>query len=607
MGFNLTTMRSINFTKISIQNFLSVGETPVEIKFSKGFNIITGINHDENNIKNGVGKTLVIDALYFAIFGTTLRDLSNKSYIVNRQVGKRCKVTLEFDAMSSAHDKKHFIVTRSIAPNALTVFKDGVDKTQSSIIETNKYVHEVLNANEAIFRNCLIMRANDQIPFMVKKSAEKKSFIESIFNLSVFSDMLKKVKEDLRGAKSNYDISNTEFNVITENKNKYEEEIKILTEEIARKTRESQAIIHNLQGEIEECQGQIQSLEDQKKAATDYSAQIQEQQGVKSKANTFYQQIIRNKYRSEANIQNYEGQIQRLDNSSNICPTCKREYDASHKEHIVEARKNLVQSIADERNSIAEFTKKETQLKEIIDKTDKILQDLGEKQGQIRYISDKIYDIKRIISSKQSQILAYNTNNETKSLDSFKELLKNAKENIKEKEILVKKFQKEINKLNVCEHILGEYGIRSYIVNKLLALLNHRIAYYLGKLKSTFKFTFNEVFEEEIKDSNGVLCSYGNCSGAEMKKIDLAISFSFIDILRNQQQLEYNLLFLDEILDSSLDTKSLEYVVEFLSNYVKENKIGLYLITHKSDVNLPDITDVITLVKENGFTTFPNS
>ena len=137
----------------------------------------------------------------------------------------------------------------------------------------------------------------------------------------------------------------------------------------------------------------------------------------------------------------------------------------------------------------------------------------------------------------------------------------------------------------------------------LLELLNSRITFYLNKLKSTFKFTFNELFEDEIKDINGNLCSYGNCSGAEMKKIDLAISFAFIDILKYQQQLEYNVLFMDEILDSSLDTKSLEYVIEFLSEYVTQNNIGLYLITHKSDVNLPDINKMIILEKRNGFTT----
>ena len=211
-------MKKVTFTRLFIKNFLSVGETPVEIRFDKGFNIITGYNKDENDIKNGVGKTLIIDALYFAIFGSTLRELSNQSYIINRQNGKHCKVILEFDNNSSRHNQEHFIIERGLAPKSLTISKNGADKTKSSIPETNKYIREVLSANEDIFQNCIIMRANNTIPFMLKSKPSKKNFIESIFNLSIFSDMLKDVREDLRVAKHSYDITNAQYEVISNNK-----------------------------------------------------------------------------------------------------------------------------------------------------------------------------------------------------------------------------------------------------------------------------------------------------------------------------------------------------------------------------------------------------
>ena len=596
-------MKKVTFTRLSIKNFLSVGEEPIEIKFDKGFNIITGYNKDENDIKNGVGKTLIIDALYFAIFGSTLRELSNQSYIINRQTTKNCKVILEFDNNSSRHGQDHFIIERSLAPKKLIVSKNGNDKTKSSIPETNKYIKEVLSADEDIFQNCIIMRANNTIPFMLKNKSAKKNFIESIFNLSIFSDMLKDVREDLRLAKHNYDITNTQYEVIENNKQKYQAEIKRLQAEAEDKAKKASTIITSIKEEIEGYKKQITALTEQSQALGSYDAQINEQMKIKSQANQYYQEILRTKYQSDAKINTCISQLDKISKEGNICPTCKREFDETHKSHKEELIAKLKAEAIEEKGKLNAIIEKEVKLKEIIDNTNKIIQELSTKQSEVRYIANQISGIKQLITSKEDQINVYTSHAEFDTIKSFEDMLNKTLVEIEEKQKEVTGCEQEITKLNICEHILGEYGIRAYIVNKLLELLNSRITFYLNKLKSTFKFTFNELFEDEIKDSNGNLCSYGNCSGAEMKKIDLAISFAFIDILKYQQQLEYNVLFMDEILDSSLDTKSLEYVVDFLSEYVTQNNIGLYLITHKSDVNLPDINKMIVLEKRNGFTT----
>lgn len=596
-------MKKVTFTRLSIRNFLSVGEEPIEIKFDKGFNIITGYNKDENDIKNGVGKTLIIDALYFAIFGSTLRELSNQSYIINRQTTKNCKVILEFDNNSSRHGQDHFIIERSLAPKKLIVTKNGNDKTKSSIPETNKYIREVLSADEDIFQNCIIMRANNTIPFMLKNKSAKKNFIESIFNLSIFSDMLKDVRDDLRVAKHNYDITNTQYEVIDSNKLKYQEEIRRLQTEAEDKARKASTIITSIKEEIEQHKQKILELTEQAKAVGNYDSQIDEQMKIKSQANLYYQEVLKTKYQSDAKITTCLSQLDKISKESNICPTCKREFDENHKAHKEELISKLKSEVVEEKQKLTELTGKEDKLREIIENVNKVIQELSSKQSEVRYIANQITGVKQLIASKQDQINIYTSHSESESIKSFQDMLNKTLLELEEKQKEVTGCEQEITKLNICEHILGEYGIRAYIVNKLLELLNSRITFYLNKLKSTFKFTFNELFEDEIKDARGNLCSYGNCSGAEMKKIDLAISFAFIDILKYQQQLEYNVLFMDEILDSSLDTKSLEYVVDFLSEYVTQNNIGLYLITHKSDVNLPDINKIIVLEKRNGFTT----
>lgn len=593
-------MKKVNFTRITIQNFLSTGNEPIDINFSNGFNIITGFNKDENDIKNGVGKTLIIDALYFSIFGVTLRDLSKQSYIINRQNGKNCKVRLEFDVITSSSNE-HFVVERTLKPNSLTVTKDGEDKTKSSMPETTKYIRDVLSANEDVFQNCIIMRANNTVPFMLKNKTAKKNFIESIFNLSVFTNMLKEVKEDLKTAKHDYDIVNTEYGVFDNNKTKYQTEIQRLETEAENKTKQAAQYINQIEKEIEGYRKQVEGLTIQYKNTEKCDNQLNEQLKIKSQADQYYQQIMRNKYQVDAKISNYQNQLEKIAKEGNVCPTCKREFDESHKSHVEELVSKIKEDAKSEKTKYDELELKEKKLKDIVDNSLKIIQELTAKQNEVRYIAKRIGDINQLISSKEQQIKLYNSNTEIESIKSFKDLLDKTLKEIETKKKELTKCEKQINKLNVCEHILGEYGIRAYIVNKLLELLNNRIMFYLNKLKSTFKFSFNELFEDEIKDSNGNLCSYGNCSGAETKKIDLAISFAFIDILKYQQQMDYNLLFLDEILDSSLDTKSLEYVIDFISNYVSQNNIGLYLITHKSDVNLPNINKMIILEKKNGF------
>lgn len=595
-------MKRVTFTKLSIQNFFSAGPVPIEIDFQSGFNLITGTNKDENDIKNGVGKSLVIDALYFAIFGDTLRELSNKSFIINRQIGKDCKVILDFDQVSTKHDKEHFTIERSISKTYVKVFKNGVDKTKATAAETNKYIKEVLSANEEIFQNCVIMRANNAAPFMQKKKIERKNFIESIFNLSIFSDMLKDVKDDLKQAKHDYDISNTELDGLVNNKLKYEREIERLQQEADTRLKQAQSIVNKIKDEINEHKNQIVELGKELEKKDILLDNLEKTQQAKQQADGFMRKILQDKYRIDAQISSAKKQLQKIEQHGTVCPTCKREYDEAHKSHIEASKTKLEQDIASSQEEYSKTISSEMMISGALEEINNRLSLFNQNINQLKLIQSKIKGIEDLIASKEQQIKIVTTQNDDSALRSFNELLGKAVTSLIIKKDEVKDKEHEITKLNICEHILGEYGIKAYIVNKLLELLNNRIAFYLDSFKSTFDFRFNELFEDEIKDSSGAICSYGNCSGAEMKKIDLAISFAFMDILRYHQGLEYNLMFFDEILDSSLDTKSLEHVIQFINEYTLQNDKAVYLITHKSDIALGDINQTILLEKEDGFT-----
>ena len=136
-------MKEVNFKKVSIINFLSVGEDPVTVEFTKGLHVITGINRDKPDRRNAIGKSTVADSIYFAIFGDTLRELK-KDLIPNNITGGRTHVELDFE-IKSTKGVNNYKIVRHLNPSKVFVFKDGVDKTRDSISNTNKYISLILH------------------------------------------------------------------------------------------------------------------------------------------------------------------------------------------------------------------------------------------------------------------------------------------------------------------------------------------------------------------------------------------------------------------------------------------------------------------------------
>jgi DNA repair exonuclease SbcCD ATPase subunit len=171
-------MKYVNFKRLAIKNFLSVGEEPVVVEFNSGLNIITGHNKDKLDRRNGVGKSTVADAVYFAIFGNTLRELK-KDFIVNNIVQRNCEVCLNFTVNVDGVESEYKLIRR-LAPSKCLLYRDGEDITRDSISNTTQYLCDLLHTTPEVFQNCVIMTVNNVIPFMAKKKLEKRKFIEGI-------------------------------------------------------------------------------------------------------------------------------------------------------------------------------------------------------------------------------------------------------------------------------------------------------------------------------------------------------------------------------------------------------------------------------------------
>lgn len=592
-------MKRINFTKLTIKNFLSVGNEEVKVKFKDGLNIITGYNRDEEDIKNGVGKSVILDAFYFAIFGNTMRDLP-KQFIINRKIGKGAVVRLEFEDISSKRGEEYFVIERTLGPAKCRIWKNDVEKTKASIAETNKYILEVLDADEDVFQNCVMMRANATTPFMGKKKTEKKNFIESIFNLGVFSEMAKLLKDDIKEVRSKFDIENSALSVMESNAERY----KVKIAEIQKQIEEQQQKIAIEKKRLEDCikkeEEKIAILE-QNNAEFDPSILNKQTENMR-KANEFDRQLTTKIAELGYELKALKKQIGDIDKIGNACPTCKRAYDEGFvndntkmKAELMEKAKTVYSTWKENEAKQQKLAETKTTIQKIIDQQKKLENEIKVNKVRINSAKTSINQFRQMIENVEDKYAV-------SPIDAFVQTLAETEEQSKEKKGIVDELQKQLGRMNICEHIFGEQGVRSYIVNMLLELLNGRIKYYLKSFKSTFEFTFNEVFEEVITDANGIICMYNNCSGAEMKKIDLAIAFSFLDIIKFHRQVEYNVAFYDEILDSSVDNKSLEHIIEFIAERAKQQNKAVYIVTHKADIMLPQLTETVLLEKKNGFT-----
>ena len=591
-------MKNIDFRKITIKNFLSVGPEPVVIDFKEGVNIITGYNRDEEGTRNGVGKSLIVDALYFTIFGNTLRELS-KQYIVNRKTGKNCSVKLEFE-VETQNGSNYVVIERCLGPSKLTVWIDDIDKTKSGIPETNKFIREILEADEDIFQNCILMRANSTVPFMCKKKSDRKNFIESIFNLGIFSDMQKLLKDDVKIQRQEFIKIDSALEVLENTCNSYQRKIDIIRDEEASRLSkigsEKKRILELISQEEDKLSKIVVPEE------VNNSKIISEKNTKKKKCEDYRKIILEKRYSLASDMKSLKRDITNIDNVGDACPTCKRPYPEDQTNNNKKLREEKIKEITTLKATYDDNEKSYTILEKSIRDLDDEIMELRKAETQRGILEERVKSIKKTISQYQDALGRVEERYESKSSKMFEDSLLETQRQCKEKRSEKEDIQKVLSMMGICEHILGEAGVRSYIINKLLDLLNNRIRYYLKSFKSSFSFTFNEFFEEEIKDSNGAICLYNNCSGAEMKKIDMAISFAFVDIIKLHRQINYNICFYDEILDSSLDNKNLENLLHFISEQNKINNKAIYIITHKNDITLPDINEIIVMEKRGGFT-----
>ena len=593
-------MKYITFKSITIKNFLSVGNEPVTVGFKKGLHIITGINRDKEDRQNGVGKSTIADAINFAVFGETLRDLK-KEYIVNSVNKKNCEIILEA-SVKQFDTEENIKIVRTLEPSKCYIYINDEDKTRDSIGNTNSFIMKKFNCTPEIFQNCVIMTINNTTPFMAKKKQEKRKFIEEIFNLGVFSEMSNLLKNDISDNKKSLDLEGVRYDEITKTLNSFitrkentENERKLKREKYQQRKTNNAAEIITLtsyinsfeQKSVDNINENIDKLKDADKKI---DIKIQDQRHQKSESQTLISQLNK--------------QLTSVGTDKDKCPTCLRVIEESDKNHIKNEKIKINQTILDHHKDIENAVIKEN---ELISKRDNIKSTIKKLENSIYAYTLEVRDFDnkqtRLTQLEEWQVML---DQDLKELENestqFDNLINDKQAELKAVTEIIEQIKATTNILDVVKFVVSEEGVKSYLVKKILQLFNAKLLYYLQKMDANCTCRFNEYFEEEIVDVKGKQCSYFNFSGAERKNIDLACLFAFMDMRRLQGDVSFNFSIYDELFDSSLDAKGIELVINVLKERVEKYDESVMVISHRKESVKAATGDVIFLEKKNGIT-----
>ena len=593
-------MKRVIFKSIEIQNFLSAGTEPIKVDFKTGFHVITGLNKDKEDRRNGVGKSTIADSINFAIYGNTLRELK-KELIQNNLTNQTCSVKLDLDIITPNSTNNYFI-HRTLSPNKCYIYKNSDDITLDSIINTNEYIRELINCSEDVFQNTVIMTLNNTIPFMGKKKVEKRKFIEGIFNLGIFSEMISNLRSDYNDTKKDFDIKSTIFTETESTVKNYKLQHTNILNERKEKLQRYKNRSENNKRELLDIRSKIIDISTD---LTDNNNQLIKQlesRGplLQSKRDNLLRQVTTIDVENDS----YRQSINKINADEDVCPVCLHEITNKDRDHVEEEKTTIQKKIDSNVELKKKYQDSVLKIDQGIKKIHKTINTLNQKN---RDIVNQLNE-QKLIKEKAKQLVEWQQQlkidiKELKSTDTgLDKIIEESEAKLAEVHSKLETTKKKINMLDVVKYVVSEEGVKSYIVKKMLNIFNSRLAHYLQKMDSNCVCYFNEYFEEQIINEKGKICSYFNFSGAERKNIDLACLFAFMDIRRLQGDVTYNFSMYDELFDSSLDERGVELVINILKERVEQYKECVMVISHRKESVKAAQGEIIFLEKDNGIT-----
>ena len=565
----------ITFESIEWKNFLSTGNSANKVLLNKSTTtLIIG--------KNGEGKSTILDALCFALFGKPFRNI-NKGQLVNSINQKNCLVEIQFTV-----NNKSYKVIRGIKPNKFEIWVDDELMNQDAAAKDYQKVLEqqILKLNYKTFTQVVILGSASFVPFMQLSSAQRREVIEDILDIRIFSTMNQLLKEKANDTKAEIariemEIANAKTKVEAQNaiiktiSDARADNIRSIQEKIAASTKE----VERNQLEVDDLIGQIGHLK----------SQIEGQEKVKSDLKKAEE--IRSKLHNK--IETIEQRKEFLD-THDVCPSCEQGIPHEHKHSIIS---ELDAKVSDQNSKVAELETVLGSLNERLQNINSILEEITDKNIQLSTKNSAIAVTNRQIAELEREIETHQT--DTSNLDEEKSKLKQLAEDAMGKIKAKTALQEHRNMEEVASLLLKDTGIKTAIIREYLPVMNKLINKYLNQMDAYIHFELDEAFNEIVKSRFRDEFTYASFSEGEKMRIDLAILFTWRQIAKMKNSVNTNLLLLDEIFDSSLDTAGTDYFLNLMNSFGENTNI--FVISHKGDQLFDKFRSVLKFEKRNDF------
>jgi len=565
----------IIFKKISWRNFLSTGDKPTIVFFDRSSTtLIIG--------ENGSGKSTILDALTFGLFGKPFRNI-NKPQLVNAINEKGLMVEIDFSI-----GKKNFTVRRGVKPNVFEIFQNGnmFDQT-ANVRDYQDYLERViLKLNYKSFTQIVLLGNSSFEPFMQLKQSDRRAIVEDLLDIQIFSSMnmiLKQKNSELKG----------DFQQNENQRKLNESQTKMQQEYIERLKQDNESIIFDKTQDIKSFRkqkeygvGTLNVLQEQVLALTD---KMLLENGVQKKTSEFG--TLQNKI--DIKLDQEQKELKFYETNS-TCSQCKQDIDdVFKKERIIDISKGIVEK----KDGLGKIVSEIDTLKQQLEEFRSIGREIGEKNKNLAGIESKIQSIDSNIERTQKEIEKLQ---EKKELDSIEEnTLQSLQEDLR---TLEGQYQGLCETKQVHEYaneLLRDTGIKTKIIKQYVPIINKYVNKYLNELDFLINFTIDENFNETIQSQYRDEFSYASFSEGEKMRIDLALLFTWRMIAKLKNSVNTNLLILDEVFDSSLDTEGTDAFLKIINTLDADTNV--FVISHKGEILFDKFLSTIKFVKEKQF------
>ena len=566
----------IIFKKVKYKNFLSTGQQFIEIDLDKSpATLVVG--------ENGAGKSTMLDALCFGLFQRAFRNIK-KDQLINTINEKECVVEVEFVVGT-----KEYKIIRGIKPNIFEIWCNGDMLNQDAAQrDYQKHLEQtILKLNFRSFTQVVILGNASFVPFMQLRARHRRQVVEEILDIEIFSKMNLMFREKQKTQDETIKQADFQYQLIDDRIDTQKKHI----DDISNKNKDT---ADSKKIEIHQADTDIENYVEDIKRVRGEIAGLQKEILDQTTTNTKHQKLHTMEAKLENTCNKHKKDLKFFE-SHDDCPTCQQAIDKAFKETMIDKKKEKVVEID---VAMAQMEKEINKTETRLSKINEVMVAIREKELLINRYDTSISEIEKQKERIHKDILElsdekFSTGVATGELNQLQEQLVDAeKDKLKHKE--------EKNYIDTARHLMQDTGIKTKIINQYLPIMNQYINKHLADMDFFVNFTLDEEFNETIKSRYRDEFNYHSFSEGEKLRIDLSILFTWREIAKLKNSTNTNLLILDEIFDSSLDTSGTDEFMRIL--YTTMAKENVFVISHKGDTLIDKFPRVMKFEKYKNFT-----